>query len=45
MEGCMTLLFSQGLMDANMLDMKYVYIYIGMEYMEFICCNICLHGN
>ena len=37
MEGCMTLLFSHGLMDANILDMKYVYIYIGMKYMKFIC--------
>ena len=33
----MTLLFGHGLMNANMFDMMYVYIYIGMKYMEFIC--------
>ena len=31
----MTLLFSHGLMNANMFVM--MYIYIGMKYMEFIC--------
>ena len=30
----MTLLFSHGLMDANMFDTMYVY---SMKYMEFIC--------
>ena len=39
MEGCMTLLFSHGLMNANMFDM--IFIYISMKYME----HICLHGN
>ena len=35
----MTLLFSHGLMNANMFDMMciYIYIYIGMKYIEFIC--------
>ena len=28
MEGCMTLLFSHGLMNANMFDTIYIYIYI-----------------
>ena len=37
MEGCVTSLFSHGLMDANMLVMIYVYIYIDMKYMEIIC--------
>ena len=31
----MTLLFSHGLMNANMFDMTY--IYIGMKSMEFMC--------
>ena len=34
MEGYMTLLFSHGLMNANMYD---IFIYIGMKYMKFIC--------
>ena len=33
----MTLFVSHGLMDANMLDMIYIYIYIDMKYMELIC--------
>ena len=37
----MTLLFSHGLMNANMFGTMYIYIYIyiyiGMKYMEFIC--------
>ena len=37
MEGCMTLLFSHGLMNINMLDTISLYIYIGMKYLEFIC--------
>ena len=35
MEGCMTLLFSHGLMNANMFNT--IFIYIGMKYMELIC--------
>ena len=33
----MTLLFSHGLMNVNMVDTIYIYIYIGMKYMVFIC--------
>ena len=43
-EGCMTLLFSNGFMNANMLDTISLYILAGNIW-NLNSCNMCLHGN